>query len=116
MKKDTTLKKLTLNKKFLVVGGPTCSGKTSFAISLAREFNAELINCDSRQVYKYLDIGTNKGNIKETKTGFEISNISIHLVSFLNPDESYSIYQFQNDAHYLMQEITKRGKLPILVG
>lgn len=103
-------------KKIVFIGGPTASGKTDIALKLAQQFNGELINADSRQIYKYLDIGTNKGNVRTYNGSTFLEDIPIHLVSFLEPDKRYSVYDFQNDANSKIQELFLRGKLPIVVG
>ena len=103
-------------KKIVFIGGPTASGKTDLAVRIAKEFNGELINADSRQIYKFLDIGTNKGGIKQIEGKNFIDDIPIHLVSFLNPDERYSVFEFKVAAINLIEEIISRKKLPIIVG
>lgn len=96
-----------MNKQIVhVVVGPTASGKTDYADKLAQEINGELINVDSRQIYRYLDIGTNKGNPKSI----------IHLLSFLNPDEHFSAVEFRKIAYEKIAEVLGNGKTPILVG
>lgn len=107
-----------------VIAGPTASGKTDFAIKLAKEINGELINADSRQVYKYLDIGTNKGNLTHAGSDMqgrpvfflENSKIKIHLLSFLDPDQKFSAFDFYNLAQDSIKEIQAGGKVPIIVG
>ena len=96
--------------KLIVIAGPTASGKTSLGIELALKFNGEIISADSRQVYKGLDIGSGKVTREETK------GITHHLIDILNPEEKYSVYKFQKDCLNLIQEISKRGKIPIIVG
>jgi len=91
-------------KKLLVVCGPTSTGKTKLALSLAKEFNGTLISADSRQVYKYMDIGTGKG--EEKVLGYDL----------VNPNEEFSVSQYVNFANKEIQNIYKEGKLPILVG
>lgn len=103
-------------KKIVFIGGPTASGKTDLAVEIAKQFNGELINADSRQIYKYLDIGTNKDDITEQNGKFFIKNIPIHLVNFLNPDERYSVYDFKQAAIAQIEDIINRGRLPIIVG
>lgn len=103
-------------KKIVFIGGPTASGKTDLAVKIAKDFNGELINADSRQIYKFLDIGTNKGDIIEIEGKNFIDDIPIHLVSFLNPDERYSVFEFKIAALNLIEEITSKNKLPIIVG
>lgn len=111
--------------KIIIVCGPTSSGKTAFAIKLAKEKNGELINADSRQIYKYLDIGTNKlkGAIESarpepTEGEFEgnIDDVRVHLLSFLNPDERFSVFDFKKLAEEKIEELIAKGKQPILVG
>jgi len=103
-------------KKIVFIGGPTASGKTDLAVSIAQKFSGELINADSRQIYKYLDIGTNKGDIKNIKGNNYLQGIPIHLVSFLDPDKNYSVFDFKEAAVTLIEDIIVRGKLPIIVG
>ncbi len=95
---------------FLVIVGPTASGKTDLSIKLAKKLNGEIINGDSVQVYKNMDIGSAK--IKEE----EKCQIKHHLLSYKNPDEDYSVYEFQKDCNKKIQEIKSKGKLPIVVG
>ncbi|MEP7103103.1 MAG: tRNA (adenosine(37)-N6)-dimethylallyltransferase MiaA [Candidatus Dojkabacteria bacterium] len=94
-------------KKVIVVGGPTATGKTQTAFEIARSIGGEIISADSRQIYKYLDIGTNK----------EIPiDIPIHLINLINPDERFNVYEFQTMALKKIDEIISRGKVPIIVG
>jgi tRNA dimethylallyltransferase len=112
--------------KVHVVAGPTAAGKTDYALALAEKLNGELINIDSRQVYKYMDIGTNKGQIElggteEIFAGdypvHKFSNgIHIHLLSFLEPSKQFNIYDFRALVYDLIPKIARRGKTPILVG
>jgi len=103
-------------EKVIIIGGPTESGKTALSISIAKKFNGELINADSRQIYKYLNIGTNKGEIYEYNNISFIDNIPIHLVNFLNPDIRFSVFEYKKIAEKTIKEILDRGKLPIIVG
>ncbi|MFC1780339.1 tRNA (adenosine(37)-N6)-dimethylallyltransferase MiaA [Patescibacteria group bacterium] len=118
-----------MKNKVIAVIGPTASGKTSLAISLAKKFDGELVNTDSRQIYKYLDIGTAKGEIKQIPNKYQISkpNIqnlevyelegaTIHLINVVGPDEVLTLAQYQKLAYAVIEDILKRGKLPILVG
>ncbi|HRH24023.1 MAG TPA: tRNA (adenosine(37)-N6)-dimethylallyltransferase MiaA [Candidatus Paceibacterota bacterium] len=90
--------------------GPTASGKSGRAIALAKERNGEIISVDSRQVYRMLDIGTEKIS-KE-----EMQGVPHHLIDIRDPKESYSAGDFAKDATHLIEDITKQGKLPILAG
>ena len=94
----------------IVILGPTGVGKTKVSIEIAKKYNGEIINADSMQVYKELNIGTAK--IMES----EKEGIPHHLFDIKSIYEDYSIYDYQKDAREKIEEITKRGKLPILVG
>lgn len=103
-----------------VVAGPTASGKTDYALTLAREVNGELINADSRQIYQFLDIGTNKGNIQPAGNSdvseFTLENVPLHLVNILNPDQQFDVHTYQQKVFELLPQIWQRGHIPILVG
>ncbi len=96
--------------KIIVITGPTGVGKTKLSIELAKKYNGEIINCDSMQIYKELDIGTAKIT-EEEKEG-----IPHHLLSIKELDEDYSIYEYQKDCRRVIEEIKNRNKTPILVG
>lgn len=93
-----------------IVAGPTASGKTALSIQLARELNGEIISVDSRQVYRTLDIGTEK------ITQEEMSGIPHYLIDIREPEEQYSAGDFVEDASRLISDIISRGKTPILAG
>ncbi len=90
--------------------GPTASGKTGLAMKLLKHFPLELISVDSALVYKDMDIGTAK------PTAMELEQAPHRLISFLDPSQSYSAAEFRKDALCEMQEITEKGKIPVLVG
>ncbi len=94
----------------IVITGPTGVGKTKLSIELAKIYNAEIINGDSVQVYKGLDIGSAK------VTDEEKENIPHHLFDIREVDQEYSIYDYQKDVRRLIDEITKRNKNIIIVG
>lgn len=94
----------------IVITGPTCVGKTKLSIELAKKFNGEIINADSTQIYKDLDIATAKVTLEE------MEGIKHHLLSIKNIDEDYTVYDYQKDARKIMDELLKKGKTPILVG
>ncbi len=96
--------------KIVCVVGPTASGKTDFAIELALKENGEVVSCDSMQIYRYMNIGT----AKPTKE--EMRGVPHHMLDFLDPMESYSVADFVKDARDCIEDILKRGKLPILCG
>ena len=78
----------------LVVLGPTATGKTTFAVKIAHQFNGEILSADSRQIYKGMDIGTGKDLDEYIINGIKIP---YHLIDILDPNENYSVYQFQRD-------------------
>lgn len=94
----------------IVVTGPTGVGKTKLSIELAKKFNAEIINGDSVQIYKGLDIGSAKVTEEEKE------NIPHHLFDIKEVTEEYSLYDYQQDARICIEEITKRNKNVIIVG
>ena len=96
--------------KYIVLTGPTASGKTSLIVKIARKFPIEVVSCDSRQIYKFMDIGT-------AKPGRNILNtIKHHLIDIKTPDETYSAFQFYTDAKGLLKKIVEKGKVPIISG
>lgn len=122
-----------MKNKIIAVIGPTASGKTSMAIEIAKNFDGELINTDSRQIYKYLDIGTAKGEIEKIKglkvevskieglnneglDVYDIEGAKIHMINIIEPDKVLTLAQYQWLAYSVIEDISKRGKLPILVG
>lgn len=94
----------------ICVAGPTASGKSRRAIELAKELGGEVISVDSRQVYRMLDIGTEK------TTKEEMEGIPHHLIDIVDPKDTYSAGDFTRDASRLIEEIRSRGKQPILAG
>lgn len=97
-------------KRILIITGPTASGKTDFAISCAKELNGEIISADSMQIYRNLDIGTAKPNLTERQ------DIPHYLIDEVEAGEEYSVQQFVKSARERIDDITSRGKLPIVVG
>ncbi|GHT53724.1 tRNA dimethylallyltransferase [Endomicrobiia bacterium] len=98
----------------IVISGPTASGKTKKAVEFCKEKNGEIISCDSRQVYKYLDIGTNKEGAFIQDGLREIDGIFQHLTDIINPDQTYSAAEFVRDADLKILEIVNKGKIPII--
>lgn len=96
--------------KLLVVVGPTAVGKTALGIRLAQAFNGEIISGDSQQVYQGLDIGTAKASLAEQAAAPH------HLIDVRQVTETYSAYDFVQEAQAAIADITARGKLPIIVG
>lgn len=100
----------TRSNPVLVIVGPTASGKTGLGIKLAKEYNGEIINGDSRQVYRYMDIGTAKP-MKE-----EMQGIKHYLIDIVTPDKGFSVVDFQEHATSAIEKIQSLNKLPIIVG
>ena len=96
--------------KIIVIVGPTAVGKTKLSIELAKKYNGEVINGDSTQVYKELNIAT----AKVTKE--EMENIRHHLLDIRELEEPYTVYDFKKDAQKLIEKIKNDGKTPIIVG
>ena len=96
--------------KIIAVVGPTAVGKTALGIELATRFNGEIISGDSQQVYRHLDIGTAKATLEEQ------AEAPHHLIDVREVDEAYSAYDFVKEASAAIEDITSRGKLPIIVG
>ncbi|MBA4536282.1 tRNA (adenosine(37)-N6)-dimethylallyltransferase MiaA [Bacillus aquiflavi] len=97
-------------EKLLVIIGPTAVGKTNLSIDLAKQFNAEIISGDSMQIYQGMDIGTAKIS-KE-----EMEGIPHHLIDIKKPSESFSVADFQQLVKNKIEDISERGKLPMIVG
>jgi len=94
----------------LVIGGPTAVGKTAIAISVAEAVSGEIINADAMQIYRHMAIGTAQ------PTAAQRRRVSFHLVDFVDPDQPYSVADFQRDVRQVVTEIADRGHLPILCG
>jgi tRNA dimethylallyltransferase len=97
-------------KPIVVILGLTASGKSKLAMDLARRFDGELICADSRTVYKGMDIGTAKPPIHDRK------DITHHLLDVVTPDQPFSAAEFKRLAEKTIEDISNRGKLPIVVG
>ncbi len=96
--------------KVVSLVGPTASGKTRLGIDLAKHFDGEIISADSMQIYKGMQIATAKPTAEET------DGVKHHLIDFLPADCSYSVARFVEDASNCIRDITRRGKLPVIVG
>lgn len=97
-------------QKVIVICGPTASGKTSLSIEVAKRLNGEIVSADSMQIYKEMTIGT----AKPTKE--EMQGIPHHLIDCILPDKRYSVAEYKKDAIDAIDEIVKKGKIPIVVG
>lgn len=96
--------------KVLVIVGPTGVGKSELSLELAKKYNGEIISGDSIQIYKELNIGSAKVSLEDRE------EIPHYLVDKYNLDENYDVSMFQTEARALIEDITDRGKLPIIVG
>ena len=107
-------------RKLIVIVGPTSSGKTSLAISLCKKFNGEIVSADSRQIYKYMDIGTNKGRLEMQKRDYgavwELEGVPIWGVNLVVPNETLTVVQYSDYAKKRIKEIWRRQHVPFIVG
>ena len=128
-------------QKFIVIVGPTASGKTKFAVNLARKFNGEIVSADSRQVYRGMDIGTGKDlseygyhstltrppatlsrgergttSITSPRGRGQGEGIPYHLIDIVSPRTNFTLAQYQKLAYRAIEDILRRGRVPILVG
>jgi tRNA dimethylallyltransferase len=97
-------------RPLIVVAGPTGSGKSELALTIAERFQGEILNCDSVQVYRYFDIGTAKTPVEERR------GVPHHLIDALNPDETFTAGEFSRVGRRLLEEISSRGHLPVVAG
>jgi tRNA dimethylallyltransferase len=97
-------------RRVLVVTGPTASGKSRLSMDLSTRYPLEIISADSMQVYRYMDIGTDKPGKEET------ARVRHHLMDIKDPDEPWSVEEFKARAEAAIEEIGARGKLPCVVG
>lgn len=99
-----------MTKSIICLLGPTASGKSAVALSMAKYFPIEIVSVDSALIYCGMDIGTAKPSCDEQK------QVKHHLIDILDPSDAYSVAQFASDAHRICNDIFSRGKLPLLVG
>ena len=102
--------RVEMNNRVIAVVGATASGKTSYAIELAKKINAEIISADSRLVYKGMDIGTAKPTIDE------MQEIPHYMIDVVEPEYNYSVGLYVKEAKKHITDIISRGKVPIVVG
>ena len=99
------------NKKdVIVILGPTASGKTALSIELAKKINGEIVSCDSMQIYKDMTIGSAKPTVEE------MQGIKHYLIDEVSPTERFSVAEYKKRAEDAIEEIIKKGKIPIVVG
>jgi tRNA dimethylallyltransferase len=99
-----------MKPKVLVILGPTATGKSNLAVTLAKKFNGEVISADSRQVYKGMNLGTGK------ITKHEMQGVKHHMIDVVKPQTRFSVSQYQKNASKKIQDTIKNKKLPIIVG
>jgi len=102
-----------MNEDLICILGPTASGKTKYAVSLAYQTGGEIISADSRQVYRGMDIGTGKDLadyiVNETKVPY-------HMIDIVDAGEKYNLFRYQQDFLRVYNDIKSRGKVPVLCG
>ncbi len=100
-----------MNKlKFITIQGPTASGKSSLAMELAQTLSTDIISADSRQIYRYMNIGTAKPSTEEMKA------VQHHMIDIVNPDEVYNAGRYYQDAEKIISSLNAEGVIPIIVG
>ncbi|MCD4820431.1 MAG: tRNA (adenosine(37)-N6)-dimethylallyltransferase MiaA [Candidatus Cloacimonetes bacterium] len=97
-------------KKIITIQGATASGKSKIALDLAEYFKTEIISADSRQIYKYLDIGTAKPNKSE------LQKVKHHLIDVISPNEQFSAGMFTEQADKIINQLSQRNEIPIVAG
>jgi tRNA dimethylallyltransferase len=98
------------SKKLLVVAGPTSSGKSSLAVSLALELGGEIVNCDAMQMYRRMEIGTAKPTLEQRAA------VPHHLYDTVEPDDYYDAGRYMVEARRVCEELGARGQVPVVVG
>ncbi len=101
---------LLSNRQVIVIGGATASGKTDLSIALGKEIPIEIVSADSRQFYKYMNIGTAK------PTADELAAVPHHFIDILEPSDSFSAGKYANKARTTIDDIFLRGKIPLVIG
>ncbi len=99
-----------MTEPLVVIVGPTASGKSAYAMQIAKKFNGEIICADSRTIYKGMDIGTAKPSKQDQ------AEVRHHLLDVVNPDQPFTVADFKRMALAVIKDIFSRGKLPIMVG
>lgn len=104
--------------KVIVILGPTSSGKSEVAIKLAKKFNGEIISSDSRQIFRGMDIGTGKvrGSWNRKLGTFISEGIPHYMINIVSPRTDFNVAKFKRRAERIIQDIVRRGKLPIICG
>ncbi|MBN1638940.1 MAG: tRNA (adenosine(37)-N6)-dimethylallyltransferase MiaA [Ignavibacteriales bacterium] len=99
-----------MERKVIVLVGPTCSGKTTLSLLLAEKLKTEIISADSRQIFKQISIGTAKPN------KLELKKVTHYFIDYLNLDDDFNVSKFEKEALEIIDKLLKTGKIPIVVG
>ncbi|WP_426349364.1 tRNA (adenosine(37)-N6)-dimethylallyltransferase MiaA [Alloiococcus sp. CFN-8] len=99
-----------MNKKLVIIAGPTAVGKTDISIEIAKKLNTEIISSDSMQIYKYMDIGSAKVSKEEQ------SSVKHHLIDIIDPKEEFSVSDYKAEAHKIINNLHGVGKIPVVAG
>jgi len=102
--------------KVIAIVGQTASGKTSLSLRLAKKYNGEIINADSRQVYQGMNIGTAKPVKDKKRKNYYVAGIRHYLLDIVNPSQEFTLADYKKLAYKAIEDILKRGKMPIIVG
>ncbi|TAM37081.1 tRNA (adenosine(37)-N6)-dimethylallyltransferase MiaA [bacterium] len=101
---------LVLKKKIIFLVGPTGIGKSAAAVNLAKKLNAEIISCDSMQVYRGMDVITSKASLAQRR------QVKHHLLDIVKPSEEYNVARYRDEALAACEKLFKKGSLPLFVG
>lgn len=107
---DVFLEKKSSDKKIIVIYGPTGAWKTDMSIDIAKYIDTEIISTDSRQIFQGMDIGTGKITLEEMK------GVIHHMIDIVQPSETYSVWQFREQAQEVIMKLHWQQKIPLLVG
>jgi len=99
-----------MERRVIVIAGPTCSGKTRLGINIAKRLNTEIISADSRQIYQHLSVGTAKP-LQE-----ELNEVKHHFIDELDPSENYNVSRFENEVFKIIATLSAHYKIPVVVG
>lgn len=103
----------TSSRNCIVVCGPTATGKTTLGVELALDVGGEILSADSRQVYRGMDLASGKDLVEYTTPR---GTVPYHLIDVADPEEIYSLFDYQRDFYRAFEEVTSRGRLPVVVG
>ncbi|MHC4472899.1 MAG: tRNA (adenosine(37)-N6)-dimethylallyltransferase, partial [Planctomycetota bacterium] len=101
------------SRNCIVVCGPTATGKTTLGVELALDVGGEILSADPRQVYRRMDLASGKDLVEYTTPR---GTVPYHLIDVADPEEIYSLFDYQRDFYRVFEEVTSRGRLPVVVG